>query len=191
MMLYVFLIGREVIWFCCGMWCFHIRKALAAFFFFWGWLFNVLCEKFCYDNEIWIRKGGLWNVSSLWKIMPYFVYVFIYIFYINILYIYINIYILICLTINVWCYCRKKEAINTVISWWVGKSMKTKDSGLSGAGAECCVDEGGTVVVRSPFFSHCMSYNHPCSYQQWQMSRSSDMEGFAYTACQAWGSPLP
>lgn len=46
MVLYVFLIGREVIWFCCGMWYFHIRRASATFYF-WGWLFNVLCKKFC------------------------------------------------------------------------------------------------------------------------------------------------
>lgn len=48
---------------------------------------------------------------------------------------------------------QKKEAINTVISCWVGNSMKTKDSGLSATGARGCVDGGETMVLRGPFLS--------------------------------------
>ncbi|CAN8184477.1 unnamed protein product [Coccothraustes coccothraustes] len=79
---------------------------------------------------------------------------------------------------------RKKEAINTVIPCWVGNSMKTMDIGFLSAGARHCVDGGEAVVLRSPFLSHCLNYNHACSCQQRQMSRNSDMEGFGHAACQ-------
>lgn len=91
MILYVLLIGREVIWFCSGMWCFHIRKTGNIFLeadcllnfmtnFVWQW--NLDKERWPVKCNISLESNAIFYICIyLYILYKYFIYLYKYIIY--------------------------------------------------------------------------------------------------------------